>query len=227
MRDPEGSSAATGVHETAPRFIDISMPLSRNSITWPGSCGVRVDRVQSIEAGDSANVSRLDCDVHVGTHIENSLHFVRNGRPIDAIPIETLIGPAFVAHISEAPSVGRAELEAAGIPGDVTRLLLRTRNSKRALALSTQFRDDYTGLTCEGALWVVERGIELVGIDYLSIAAFAEIEETHHALMRHDVAILEGLDLSPVHSGRYELICLPLSLPGAEAAPARAVLRRL
>jgi arylformamidase len=181
----------------------------------------------SLAAGDTANVTRLDCDVHVGTHLENSLHFLADGQPVDAIPFDVLVGPAFVAHVAGADNVGSEELGRSHIPAGTTRLLLRTRNSDRSWWGDAGFRADYAGLTEAGARWIVENGIKLVGIDYLSIAAYAEIEPTHHELMRNGVAILEGLDLSRADPGEYELLCLPLSLPGAEAAPARAVLRVL
>jgi arylformamidase len=208
-----------------PRFIDISMPLSSQAVTWPGSPGIRIERATSLESGGESNVSTLDCDVHVGTHLENSLHFLRDGRPVDEIPLDLLVGPALVIHVADAASVGRAELEAARIPAGVTRLLMRTRNSDRSIYRDASFHDDYVGLTRDGATYLVERGVRLVGNDYLSIATFAEIVDTHHVLMTNDVAILEGLDLSNVAPGQYDLICLPLSLPGAEAAPARAILR--
>lgn len=208
-------------------FIDISLPLQEEVPIWPGSVGFHIARTMRMEDGDPANVSRLDCDVHVGTHVETSLHFIPGGRPVDTVPLDILIGPAWVGYLPNAKAIGAVELEALGLPRDTRRLLLRTSNSELWKAGTRSFRQDYVGLTPDAARWVVEHGIRLLGTDYLSVAAFSELVETHRILMSAEVVILEGLDLSEVSPGAYELICLPLKLVGAEAAPARAVLRPL
>ena len=206
-------------------LIDISLPLREGIPTWPGSVGLRVERVLRIEAGDPSNVTRLDLDIHVGTHVESSLHFRKDGAPIESIPLEVFLGPAYVAHLPEVAQVGEKDLRSLDLPHGTTRLLLRTRNSEEWKAPKQSFRQDYVGLTADGARWVVDRGIRLVGADYLSIASFPECAKTHEVLLSAGVAILEGLNLSEAAAGTYELICLPLRLPGAEGAPARAVLR--
>lgn len=206
-------------------FIDISVRLSAATPTWPDSTGYSLSAVQSIAGGDPVNVSHLACDVHTGTHIDAPAHFLVDGATIDQLRLETLIGPAVVIHHAACRHVSAADLEQAGIPSGTKRLLIKTGNS--ALWGEPAFRDDYVALTADAADWIVRNGIALVGIDYLSIEPFGEQHGTHHILMRAGVIVLEGLDLHAVTPGGYELICLPLSLTGAEGAPVRAVLRSM
>lgn len=208
-------------------LIDISVRLSPGMPVWPGSVGIGVQRTQSFARGDAVNVSRLDMDVHCGTHVESPLHFIDQGAELETFPLEVFVGPAHVAHLAEADVIGAPELERAAIPATAERLLLRTRNSLFWQDEAAPFRTDYSALSPEGAAWIVERGIRLIGVDYLSVQRFGDGPETHEILMRAGVVILEGLDLSAVPPGAYRLICLPLWLGAAEAAPARAVLETL
>ena len=205
------------------RIIDISVPITRGLPTWPGSTGFNVERTLSFERGDGITVSRLDLDVHTGTHLESALHYVEGGDPVETIPLDAFIGPALVVDLGPADAIGADELGAADIPGETERLLLRTRNSG-SLQAGQEFREDFVGLTLDGASWIADRGLRLVGTDYLSVQRFGDDPETHGVLMRAKVAILEGLDLSAVDPGPYRLTCLPIRLHGTEAAPARAIL---
>jgi arylformamidase len=205
--------------------IDISIRLGPDMPIWPGSVGIRLDRSQSLAAGDSANVTHLDMDVHCGTHVEGPLHVLDGGDPVETYPLEVFVGAAWVADLPEVQGIGPAELELASIPEEFDRILLRTRNS--AYWQSHHFRPDYSALTPEGAAWMVERGVRLVGTDYLSVQLFDDDFETHRILLRGGVAILEGLALGRVEPGPYRLTCLPLRLAEAEAAPARAILETL
>jgi len=207
-----------------PELIDISVRLAPGMPTWPDSIGIGVRRSRSFVNGDQVNVSRLDMDVHCGTHVEGPLHFIDGGAPLEAFPLDIFVGPAFVAHLPDADAIGPSELDGAGIPAAADRLLLRTRNSAFWEAHDPSFRTDYAALSPEGADWIVRRGIRLVGSDYLSVQRFGDDPETHLILMRAGVAILEGVNLTDVASGEYRLICLPLWLGDTEAAPARAIL---
>jgi arylformamidase len=209
-----------------PRLIDISVPLARGLPIWPGSTGFRVERTLAFEQGDDITVSRLDLDLHTGTHVESALHYMEGGDPIETVPLEAFVGPAVVIDVGDADAVRPDELDAAAIPEGTERLLVRTRNSGR-LQPGEQFRRDFVGLTVEGASWIAGRGLRLIGTDYLSIQRFGDDPETHRVLMRAGVAILEGLDLGAVEPGAYRLTCLPLRLYGTEAAPARAILEPL
>ncbi len=144
---------------------------------------------------------------------------------MEATPLNALIGPAYVVDATRVDSdLDRVVLEKLDIPPDVERLLFKTRNSD--LWSLHEFSPDFIGLTGDGAQHLLERGVRLVGADYLSIAPRSDPAPTHVALLRAGVVILEGLDLRGVDPGRYDLICLPLLIEGADGAPARAVLTR-
>jgi len=184
-----------------------------------------VERVRSLEAGDKVNASVLSGDVHCGTHVDAPHHFLSRGETVEKLPLDVLIGPAVVLHLPDSRVIHAADLEKSKLPAGAQRLLLRTRNSDLWQAGVSKFKEDFTGLGTDAALWIAKHGIRLVGIDYLSIQPFDGEETTHEILMRNGIVILEGLDLHQVPAGVYELICLPLTLVGAEGAPARAVLR--
>jgi arylformamidase len=207
-------------------LIDIAMPVSEATPAWPGSPGARTRNFKSLETGDDANASILEMDVHTGTHVDAPAHMLAGGAPVESIALEAGLGEASVADTGDAVGIDAVVLEGLGLPPACKRLLLRTRNSWRS-ELQQQFADDYSALTLSGAEWIVKRQIQLVGIDYLSIQLFNDTPETHHALLRAGVVILEGLRLDKARPGRYELLCLPLSLPGCEASPARAVVKPL
>ena len=208
-------------------IIDISVPLKPDMPTWPDSVGLRLTRTMSLEAGDRANVSRLDCDVHMGTHVDAPWHFLNDGFTVDAMSLDVLIGPALVAYLPEASVITANELADLNLASGIQRLLLKTRNSDLWAAGVTEFRKDYVALSADAARWVVERGIRLVGIDYLSVQCYDDNPLTHQILMKAGVIIVEGLNLAAVEPGSYELICLPIRLMGADGAPVRAVLRAL
>jgi arylformamidase len=207
-------------------LIDISVPLDPAIPTWPGSIGMKVERLYCFENGNDVNVSKLTCDVHTGTHIEAPLHFIPEGQSVSQIPLDILIGDVIVAYIPLANVITPSELATLDIPPGTERLLLRTMNSKLWQNGNGIFHPDYVALTREAAQWIVDRGVKLLGVDYLSVEIYNDQTScTHKTLLSGGVIILEGLNLSEVNPGMYELICLPLKLAGAEGAPARAVLR--
>jgi arylformamidase len=207
-----------------PTYFDISRPLQEGIAAWPGSPGFRVFAHQSIAEGADANASAIEMDVHVGTHVDAPAHFIQGGATLDAVGLHPFVGPAYVAAIEATGRIDAAALDAAKIPDGTERLLVRTRNSSDETYVHGPFREDFAALTAEGARWVVERGLALVGIDYLSIQRFGDPPDTHRTLLGAGVCILEGLDLRAVGQGHYRLVCLPLPLVGVEAAPARALL---
>jgi arylformamidase len=188
---------------------------------------MRIEWTQRIQAGDPANVSRLVGDVHTGTHVDAPLHFLDGGRSVDALDLDALIGPATVVDLPDVDDITAAVLAAAPIPPGARRLLFRTRNSQRWARDGSEFSREYVALTVDAARWVVERGIRLLGVDYLSVQRFHDPPTTHQVLLAAGVVIVEGLDLSSAPAGDHEVICLPLLLVGAEGAPARVVLRPL
>lgn len=206
-------------------MIDVSVGLDATLPVWPGSTGVTLSQVRAMARGDVDNASHLACDVHAGTHVDAPSHFVSGAATVDEIELETLVGPAWIADCRRAESLSADVLRAAAIPSGTRRLLLRTTNSG-LWRNGPRFIPDYAALTADAASWIVEQGIRLVGIDYLSIQRFADPPDVHVRLLAAGVVVVEGLDLSAARPGGWELLCLPLKLIGAEAAPARVVLRR-
>jgi arylformamidase len=205
------------------RIYDISVPIRSGGIVYPGNPEIDISLQQAVAKGAGANVSAICFGSHTGTHADASRHFFDDGQPVDQIPLDRLIGPALlVSFPDDVRAVGAAELKAHDLRGR-KRILLRTRNS--ALLSQKQFAPDYTYLAPDGAEYLVDKGIELVGIDYLSIEQFhSGHHRTHRTLLAKSVVILEGLDLSVPPPGEYQLICLPLRIEGCDGAPARAVL---
>jgi len=208
------------------KIIDVSLPLVTDIPAWPGSTGFELTWVDRMEAGHSCNNSQIACDTHIGTHVDAPLHFVKNGRTVDLIPPDLLIGPCRVVYLPDLAQINAETLRSLQLATDTRRLLLKTDNSILWLAKEKKFQKNYVFLTEDGAQWLVQCGISLVGIDYLSIGSFSDGVKTHQVLLEAGVVILEGLNLSEVKAGEYELICLPLKLTGAEGAPARVVLRK-
>lgn len=205
-------------------IYDLSVPIRDGGLVYPGNPPIHISLQQSIANGASANVSNIEFGSHTGTHVDAQRHFFNDGMSVDQIPLETLIGPATVVHCSDtAMSVTRAELEAQDLVG-VERLLLRTRNSGY-LTQDPAFHPDFTYVAPDAAEYLVQLGVKLIGVDYLSIEQFHSPHHlTHRTLLGADVVIVEGLNLAAVPAGRYSLCCLPLKLVGCDGAPARAVL---
>ncbi|MDP3771463.1 MAG: cyclase family protein [bacterium] len=210
-----------------PPTIDITVPLASGMACWPGSPGVTLIARKQMSRGDTTNETLLTMDVHTGTHVEAPLHFLAGGAPLDAYPPDRFVGAAYVADVGAAPVVTAAVLDAAAIPRDTVRLLIKTCNARLWREHPNTFRKDFAGLDVSGAEWIVEHGVALVGLDYLSIAAFGHAAPVHTVLSAADVLIVEGLALDSVSPGRYHATILPLRIAGAEAAPARAMLRAL
>jgi arylformamidase len=204
----------------ASTLIDISVPIRERMPIYDRNPGVRLERALSIPRGDTANVSRLELGVHTGTHLDAPLHFFEGGADAESLPLEPLVGRAYVADATALHGpIDADSLRSCGIPDDADRVLLKTPNGR--LWERDDFTRDFIRLNGDGARLVVERGIRLIGIDYLSIGD----EEAHRVLLDAGVLALEGLDLRHVMPGWYELLCLPLRVPGSDGAPARAVLR--
>lgn len=205
------------------RIFDISLPIEPGLPIWPTSRGFRQRSAMSLAAGDAANVTELEMDVHTGTHLESSLHFLPDGESVDRLPLDRFVGPALVVEVT-GDTVTTEALESLGPPPGTRRLLIKTANSARWAAGWGPFDTTYVALTQDAASWIVERGIQLVGIDHLSVQLYQDDGETHRILMRGGVTILEGLNLADVDPGEYTLVAAPIRLVGTEAAPVRAIL---
>lgn len=205
------------------RIYDISTTVRSGGVVYPGNPEIKIEPQQAISRGAGANVSAVAFGSHTGTHVDASKHFFDEGQTVDRIPLDRFIGPAIVLEFADdLMSISAAELARHDV-GSHTRVLLKTRNS--SLLRRSDFVEDYTYLAPDGAEYLVQRGVELVGIDYLSIEQFhSGHHRTHLTLLEKNTVIVEGLDLSEVPPGEYQLICLPLRLAGLDGAPARAVL---
>ena len=208
------------------KLYDVTVAISNELPVYPGDPPVSLTRVQSLEQGDVARVSHLSLSTHAGTHVDPPYHFILDGQPLDRVPLAVFIGPARVLDVGEAAVIDAALLEDCDL-GGATRVLFKTRNS-RLWGTTHEFQTEYVYLEPAAAAWLVARGVQLVGIDYLSVEQFNFAQPlTHLALLGNNVVIIEGLDLSEVPAGDYELLCLPLKLKDGDGSPARVVLREL
>jgi arylformamidase len=206
------------------RTYDITLTISPDLPTWPGDPGIELVRVEKIEDGSNANVSRVDMGVHTGTHVDAPFHFLQDGTTVDKINLSLLTGRAYVLHLPDVEVITAAVLEEAQIPPRTRRVLFKTRNSDLWVKKESDFHTDFVGLSEDSAEYLVRRGVKLVGVDYLSIAPYKNSRPTHEKLLEAGVVIVEGLDLSEVSQGRYTIYCLPLKLANSDGAPARAIL---
>ena len=204
-------------------WIDISHPVSPGATpTWPGSPPVEFHKRLSMSCGDNADDTTITMSVHTGTHIDAPGHFISGRETADQIPLDVFMGPCAVVSCQGVAVISAATLEAANIPSDVERLLLKTDNGSK---WSPDFDEEFVGVALDGARWIADRGIGLVGVDYLSVQPFRESDDVHRTLLGAGTVVLEGLMLGHITPGKYELLCLPLRLVGVEGAPARALLR--
>jgi len=206
------------------KIIDISVSISSKIPTWPKVPKPRFSLISSLKKRDVSDDTKIEMSIHTGTHIDAPSHFLTKGKSTDKLPLKTFIGPAFVASLPKVKEITAEDLEKLNLPKGIKRLLFKTSNSlfwKKGLS---KFQKNYVGLTEGAALWLSKRGIKLVGIDYISIAKFSEAVPVHQILLKKEIVILEGLDLSKVRQGTYKLICFPVKISNIEAALARAVL---
>lgn len=206
---------------------DITVPFRTDLPLWPGDPPPSMTLMKCQAEGYRCNVTRLDTGVHFGTHLDAPVHFIEGGKGVDELALDVLVGPCVVGAVPDSAEIAPAHLDALGLPAGTTRLLLKTRNSDLWNKPDHAFFEDFAALTPEAAQWVVDRGIRLIGIDYLSIQRFADaVSTTHLVLLGAEVIIVEGLDLRAVRPGAYDLTCLPMKLAGADGAPVRAILTR-
>ncbi len=209
-------------------YFDITLPFSDQLAVWPGDTPVTINRSTGV-----STVSELRMSSHVGTHIDAPAHFLPQGATVDQLPLDVLIGPAWVAHIPSVGLVTAELLDRCHLSPGVQRLLLRTDNSPSEPQNQTSregampFDPSYVALDRAAGEWLLAKGIRLVGIDGPSVDPFgAEDFEVHRMLLAHDVVILENLMLAGIEPGGYRLLCLPLRYEGGDGAPARAVLEQ-
>lgn len=205
------------------KIYDISIEISSRMHIYPGDPGVTVEAAMSIDRGDTCNLARYCLGSHTGTHIDAPYHFLNDGKRLSEIPLNLLIGRTLVIEVTSA-KIDVDTLKSVNL-GEHVRLLFKTRNSY--LWSSGRFVEEYVYVTPAAAELLVESGIKLVGIDYLSIEKFGSNDfATHKILLGSGTVIIEGLNMSEIEPGDYEMICLPLKVSQGDGAPARVILRR-
>jgi arylformamidase len=227
-------------------FYDLTMPLFPGQVVWPGDPDIEITPLSAISSGDPTNISLLKLGSHTGTHIDAPCHILENEAGVDQILPEKLIGPAQVLDLtfSSESLIFPEAIHQAGFCPNIPRVLFKTKNSTihadqkfhqlnqlnqfNQINQFNQFHQDYVSLARETAEWLIQKGVFLIGIDYLSIEAFDTKDYAlHRILLSHGVVIVEGIVLKSVQPGVYELFCAPLKLTQGDGAPARVFLKTL
>ena len=205
-------------------WIDISTPIAAGMVHWPNDPAVDIVPTKDMARGASCNTSRLTLGSHTGTHIDAPRHFLPDGVGVDAMPLDVMVGPARVIEFRDTDVI-TAEALARAKPRRGERLLIKTSNSRRCWSRA-EFVEDFVYLATPAAELLAERGVRLVGVDYLSVAGYKKnTTEVHRALLGAGAWILEGLNLSAARPGPCDLVCLPLRIVGGDGSPARALLK--
>jgi arylformamidase len=206
-------------------IYDISLTISPSLPTWPGDPALELKLIESMDKGAHANVTHLSAAVHLGTHVDAPHHFLNDGRTVEQLPLDVLVGPCYVTQLPDGVEDITAEvLDRSEITSEMKRVLFGTRNSHYWANGESAFQTDFVAISEDGAEWLVEHGVQLVGVDYLSVAPYGESVPTHTVLLKAGVVVVEGLNLSRIVRGFYDLYCLPLKIAGSDGAPARAIL---
>ena len=206
------------------KLYDATLPIQEGMVTFPGDPHFKTKPFFQRQKGDPFDLALLSMGTHLGTHLDPPAHYLDRGATVDELPLDALVGSGVVLDMTGRPSVDRQALEESEM-GDHVRILLKTDNSPRLL--EPAFHEDYVHLTEDGARHLVRRGVQLVGIDYLSIERYKNPgAPVHHALLEAGVVVVEGVHLLDIAPGPYEIFCLPLRIKGADGAPARVILRQ-
>jgi arylformamidase len=207
------------------QWIDVSVPLHTGMVYWPSDPSVHIERFADMNKGAVCNVSKMELCCHAGTHMDGLNHFVKDGAALDTVPFDAVIGPCRVIEIKDDDCVKPAELKKRKLrKGE--RILLKTRNSKRQW-WNEAFDTRFIHISKGAALHLVDCGIRTIGIDYLSVGGYQrDGVECHQIILGAGIWIIEGLDLTKVRPGKYDVICLPVKIQNSDGAPARAILRK-
>src|SRR4051794_31292614 len=206
------------------KLIDVSLPLDAALPTYPNNTPFSLEAIKRIARGDSSNVSTVHMSVHGGTHVDAPRHFFDEGTGVEGLPLEVFCGRARVIEVTSRKAIAADDFERVNLSEDI-RVLIKTHNSR--LWGDAAFHPDYIGVSESGAKHLVEHGVKVVGVDYLSVEAYKTPgAPAHHVLLGAGTIVIEGLNLRDVDPGIYEMYCLPLAIVGCDGAPARVVLRR-
>lgn len=207
------------------KFIDVTVPLKNGMVHWPSDPAVKIKAVKSLAKGHDCNVSLIHVATHSGTHMDAPFHFIAKGKTLDLMPFDITVGPCRVIKICDQESIKVDELKQHNIKPQ-ERILFKTVNSSRCWK-SNKFFSDFVYISNEAARYLGKLKVRLVGVDYLSVGGYKKGgRETHLALLKAGIWIIEGLNLAKINPGKYELICLPLKIAKSDGAPARVILRK-
>lgn len=205
-------------------WVDVSATLSDGMVHWPQDPPVKIKQILNVKKGDECNLTHLSMAAHTGTHLDAPYHFRGSGKSIDKMPLTAAIGKARVIEISDKEFITVEEIK----PHRITRgerILFKTNNSKSRWD-NKPFNRKFVHLSTEAALYLADRGVQTIGIDYLSIGGYkGNVVQVHDIILKAGIWVIEGLNLSKVQAGSYELNCLPIKIAGSDGAPARALLR--
>jgi arylformamidase len=206
------------------KLYDVSLPIESGGVVYPGNAPIEIAPIKTVAAGASSTISKICFGSHTATHVDPPSHFYAEGRSVDELSLDVLIGPALLVRLPDDVMAINADHARAATRSGHTRILFATRNS--TFNRERDFHPDFTYVAPDAAAILVRQGVKLVGVDYLSIEQYHSGHgNTHKTLLGAGVVIIEGLQLSDPPAGEYELICLPLRLKGLDGAPARCVLR--
>ncbi len=203
-------------------FYDISLNIEEGMLSFPGDTIPEFNKIKEIEV-DNYNLSNMMVSVHVGTHVDAPSHFIKNGKTINELLPERFLGEVQVVEIKDDKEISIKELENVEFHSD--KILFKTQNSN--MISDKNFNNDFVYLNQKGAKYLIESGINFIGIDYLTIESIDTQEfNVHKLLLENNVIVLEGINLKEIPPGNYKMIALPLKIKGAEASPVRALLYR-
>ncbi|MGD8983088.1 MAG: cyclase family protein [Desulfobacteraceae bacterium] len=206
------------------KLYDATLPIQGGMVTFPGDPPFQIKPFFQRQKGDPFDLALMSMGTHLGTHLDPPAHYLERGTTVDQLPLDALVGSGIVLDMTGRPSVDQKDLEESEM-GDHVRILLKTDNGPRLL--DSSFHEDYVHLTEDGARYLVRRGVQLVGIDYLSIERYKNPgAPVHHVLLEAGIVVVEGVHLLDIAPGPYEMFCLPLRIKGADGAPARVILRQ-
>jgi arylformamidase len=209
------------------KYYDISLTITSDMVTWPSDPGVILERVKKIEEGAHSNVSKIDMGVHTGTHMDAPIHFVPGATSIERLPLDVLIGEAQVIQLNDSVDIIDADIiQKAGMIEGMERVLFKTRNSGYWARDEKIFYEDFVAISEDGAQYLVDQKVKLVGVDYLSVGPYKNTGPTHVILLKAGIIAVEGLNLHEIDAGLYTLYCLPIKLGGSDGAPVRAILAK-
>ncbi len=207
------------------KIYDISLTIQPGMVVWPGDPKVELYRKEKIEDGANANVSYMGISVHTGTHVDAPYHFLNDGSAVDVMPLEVLVGPVLVVELPDSvKQIDEEIINSLSFNEPIERILFKTRNSKFWSQDAGEFHPDFVAINADGAQALIDHGIKLTGIDYLSIAPYKNSRPTHEIILKAGMVVIEGVDLSKVQPGNYTLVCMPLKLKDTDGSPARVIL---